>query len=314
MSNLNSADHIVFDDVEVKYSEYVFGLRGVSLSIQRGDFVFFLGPTGSGKSTLLKLLSKEVRPTAGRVSLWGNDLGTIPEREVPMLRRQMGIVPQDYGLLPRKRVYENVAYAMRAVGATRKEVRVRVPEILERVHIGHRADAFPHQLSGGEQQRVAIGRALINNPPLLIADEPTGNLDADHSWEIMELLLELNMKGTTVLVASHDLMVVERVGRRIVTMQQGKVVGDMMPDAVSPASMMAMLQEQTEAVEAAPAVEIPEEEVFDEEVLFLAPAHSGSDIVQPVPEQLVEEAALPELDEDLQVSAGGAKQGEESDA
>lgn len=236
----------MFDNVEVKYSEYVYGLRGVSLSIHRGDFVFFLGQTGSGKSTLLKLLSKEVRPTSGHAYLWGQDLASVHERDVPALRRQMGIVPQDYGLLPRKRVYENVAYAMRAVGATRKEVRARVPEILERVHIGHRADAFPHQLSGGEQQRVAIGRALINNPPILLADEPTGNLDPEHSWEIMELLLELNSKGTTILVASHDWMVVERVGRRVVTMHQGRLVSDIMPDAVPLQSIMEHIQAEIE--------------------------------------------------------------------
>ena len=305
MSNLPSADHIVFDNVEVKYSEYVFGLRSVSLSIQRGEFVFLLGQTGSGKSTLLKLLSKEVRSTAGSVSLWGRDLEGVPDRDVPLLRRQMGIVPQDYGLLPRKRVYENVAYAMRAIGASRKEVRVRVPEILERVHIGHRADAFPHQLSGGEQQRVAIGRALINNPPLLIADEPTGNLDAEHSWEIMELLLELNHKGTTVLVASHDLMVVERVGRRIVTMQQGKVVGDMTPDAVPAATIMAMVQEQMDVADPLIESEPPEEhaeDAFDEEALFAHPSQPGVDLIVPVvdvPEPVPQEHVMPILAEEI---------------
>lgn len=309
MSNLHSTDHIVFDTVEVKYSEYVFGLRNVSLSIQRGDFVFFLGQTGSGKSTLLRLLSKEVRPTGGHVYLWGRDLESIHDREVPMLRRQMGIVPQDYGLLPRKRVYENVAYAMRAIGATRKEVRERVPEILERVHIGHRADAFPHQLSGGEQQRVAIGRALINNPPVLIADEPTGNLDAEHSWEIMELLLELNMKGTTVLVASHDLMVVERVGRRIVTMQQGKIVSDVMPDSAHSATIMAQVHEQLSQADPQGAVIEPdtpgevEDVPFDDEGLFLSPAQVGSDLIVPTVDALLVEPC-PEgssLDIDLSV-------------
>lgn len=273
----------MFDNVEVKYSEYVYGLRGVSLSIQRGDFVFFLGQTGSGKSTLLKLLTREVRPTSGHVFLWGRDITHLSDREVPALRRQMGIVPQDYGLLPRKRVFENVAYALRAIGASRKETRERVPEILERVHIGHRADAFPHQLSGGEQQRVAIGRALINNPALLIADEPTGNLDPDHSWEIMELLLELNLRGTTVLVASHDLMVVERVGRRIVTMQQGKVVDDVTPDAETMRSIVEHVEEELENERLAhiapptpvpdPEQEVPPEEEIDfDDVLFSMPS------------------------------------------
>lgn len=250
MSGPTHNDHIVFDNVEVKYSEYVYALRGVSLSIARGEFVFLMGQTGTGKSTLLKLLSHEVRPTAGHVKLWGRDIGHLSEREVPELRREMGIVPQDFALLPRKRVYENVAYAMRAIGATRKEVRRRVPEILERVHIGHRADAFPHQLSGGEQQRVAIGRALINNPPVLLADEPTGNLDPAHSWEIMEILMELNRRGTTVIVATHDQLVVERMTKRVVTMQGGLVVSDVTPES-------AMMAEITEHVNAGWAEEEP---------------------------------------------------------
>jgi cell division transport system ATP-binding protein len=175
---------------------------------------------------LIKLLTREVRQTQGIVTLQGRDLSRLKNRDIPGLRREMGIVPQDFALLPRKRVWENVAYAMRAVGHTRSEVRRKVPDILDQVNIGQRADAFPDQLSGGEQQRVAIARALINNPPLLIADEPTGNLDPDHSWEIMELLKSLNLKGTTVLVASHDMMVIHRMGRRIVTLEGGRIVHD----------------------------------------------------------------------------------------
>jgi len=238
--------HIVFDDVEVKFSEYVYGLRGVSLTIQKGEFVFFVGQTGTGKSTLLKLLTKEVNPTSGSIYLWGVDMGEISDAEIPLLRRSMGIVPQDYALLPRKRVMENVAYAMRAVGHTKKEVRQRVPDILEMVNIGHRADAFPDQLSGGERQRVAIARALINRPGLLIADEPTGNLDPDHSWGIMELLLELNRRGTTVLVASHDMMVVERMGKRIVRMLGGRVASD---EAAAPPEEVIAIPETIEAAD-----------------------------------------------------------------
>lgn len=218
--------HISFENVEVKYSDIVYGLRQVSMRIDPGEFVFFTGPSGAGKSTLIKLVTNEVRPTSGRVYLNGREIGGLPPRLIPGIRRQMGIVPQDFALLPRKRVYENVAYAMRAVGRSKREVRDRVPEILERVHIGHRADAFPHELSGGEQQRVAIGRALVNDPPLLLADEPTGNLDPEHSWEIMEILRELNRNGTTVVVASHDVLVVERMGERIVNLDQGTVVGE----------------------------------------------------------------------------------------
>jgi cell division transport system ATP-binding protein len=223
--------YIGYENAEVRYTEFVYGLRGVTLQIERGEFVFFVGRTGAGKSTLLKLLTREARNTAGKVLFNGRDLSDLPDWSVPALRREMGIVPQDFALLPRKRVWENVAYAMRAVGHNRREVRIQVPQILEQVRIGHRADAFPHELSGGEQQRVAIGRALINNPPLLLADEPTGNLDPEHSWEIMELLKELNMKGTTILVASHDMMVVERMGKRIVTLESGQVLKDSKTEA-----------------------------------------------------------------------------------
>lgn len=221
--------YIEFRDVEVQYTTFVAGLRGVSLKIDRGEFVFFVGRTGAGKSTMLKLLTREVRPTAGHVRLNGRDLGDVPNRDVPMLRREMGIVPQDFALLPRKKVWENVGYAMRAIGASKRHVRRSVPEILERVNILHRADAYPAELSGGEQQRVAIARALINNPSLLIADEPTGNLDPDHSWEIIEILKSLNLRGTTVLVASHDMPVVERAGGRVVRLEAGTVAEDKHP-------------------------------------------------------------------------------------
>lgn len=217
---------ISFENVEVKYSDLVYGLRGVTLRVRKGEFVFLVGQTGAGKSTVLKVVTREVRHTSGQAVLNGRDLSKIREGEVSKLRRQMGIIPQDFALLPNKRVWENVGYAMRAVGATRQDVRRLVPELLDKVSIGHRADAFPGELSGGEQQRVAIARALINNPPLLLADEPTGNLDFEHSMEIMELLLQLNLKGATVVVATHDIPVVERLGKRIVTLQGGKVVGD----------------------------------------------------------------------------------------
>jgi cell division transport system ATP-binding protein len=232
LSSPSDANYIVFDKIEVRYNEFVTALKGVSLNISRGEFCFFVGKTGSGKSSLLKIITREVSHTSGKATWNGNDLN-VPGKEIPALRRQMGIVPQDFALLPRKRVWENVAYAMRAVGATRKEARRKVAQILEVVNIGHRADAFPHELSGGEQQRVAIGRALINHPELLIADEPTGNLDPEHSWEIMELLRQLNLRGTTVLVASHDVMVVERMGCRTITMDNGNIVSDTHPENIS---------------------------------------------------------------------------------
>lgn len=201
-------------------------LSDVRLTIHPGEFVFLVGPTGAGKSTLLRLLTGEIRCTSGWVRYGGEDLARYRGSNVHLLRRRMGIVPQDYALLPRKTVWENVAYAMRAVGHRRREVRRRVPEILEAVGVGHRLDAFPHELSGGEQQRVAIGRALINRPPLLIADEPTGNLDDDRAREIMELLVALNEGGTTVIVATHDMGIVERMGRRVVRLEKGNVVSD----------------------------------------------------------------------------------------
>lgn len=218
--------YIQFEDVQVMYNDLVAGLRRVTFDVSQGEFVYLCGPTGSGKSTIIKLLSRQLRPTKGQVILDGQDLGALSQAEVPYLRRKMGIVPQDFALLPNKKVWENVAYAMRAVGRTKKEVRQRVPDLLEKVHILHRADAFPGQLSGGEQQRVAIGRALINDPPLLLADEPTGNLDAGHSEEIMEILCELNGNGTTVLVATHDLTVLRKFRRRVLSLESGHLVGD----------------------------------------------------------------------------------------
>jgi cell division transport system ATP-binding protein len=218
------APYIAFANVEVAYSDFVQGLRGVTLNIDKGEFVFLCGRTGSGKSTVLKCLSREVWHTSGSVCLEGRELTHLPVKDVAHLRRQMGIVPQDFGLLPNKRVWENLGYAMRACGRTRREVRKLVPDILERVNMLQRADAFPRELSGGEQQRVAIGRALINNPPLLLADEPTGNLDPQHSVEVIELLQQLNLRGTTVVVATHDMPIVEKFGHRVVLLDEGRIV------------------------------------------------------------------------------------------
>lgn len=230
---MSSLPLIELSDVQVQYSELVYGLRGLNLTVEDGEFVFLCGPSGSGKSTILKLLYKEIESTAGRVTLWGQNLADVTVSRIPQLRRRMGIVPQDFGLLPNKRIWENVAYAMRAVGATSRQVRAAVPGILEQVNIAHRADAFPHELSGGEQQRVAIGRALINRPKLLLADEPTANLDPAYSLEIVDLLTKLHAGGTTVLVASHDMSIVERAKTRVVTMDHGRIAADSgIPEAV----------------------------------------------------------------------------------
>lgn len=215
---------IQYERVSVQFNEFVTGLKDLTLSFDRGEFAFLVGPTGAGKSTVLKLLTREVTETAGTIILDGLNLGMCRAKDIPKLRRSMGIVPQDFALLPNKRVWENVGYAMRAIGKTRREVRQRIPEILDMVHMTHRADAFPGELSGGEQQRVAIARALINDPPLLVADEPTGNLDPDRSLEIMELLLELNSHGTTILVATHDMLALVKVNKRVVRFCNGELV------------------------------------------------------------------------------------------
>lgn len=217
---------IQLHDVTVAYPNHVTALSNVTLCVEKGEFVFIVGQTGAGKSTLLKLLYRENVATRGRVQVAGCDLSAIRPRDIPQFRRKIGIVLQDYGLLPNKTVYENVAFAMRVIGAGRREVRHRVPEVLEMVGMTHRPDSYPAQLSGGEQQRVAIARALVNNPPLLIADEPTGNLDPITSLGIMQLLEHINRRGTTVLVATHDQAVVDRMQRRVLAFACGELVRD----------------------------------------------------------------------------------------
>lgn len=256
-----STPYLRFQNVSVNYANHP-ALTEVSLDVERGEFVFLVGRTGAGKSTLLKLLTKEVDAGEGTIDWDGTDIRRVGVFGIPKLRRSMGIVPQDFALLPRKKVWENLAYAMRAAGATRRQIRRRVPEILERVNMVHRADAYPDQLSGGEQQRVAIGRALVNDPPLLLADEPTGNLDPEHSIEIMELLVELNRKGTTVLVASHDVLVIERLRKRTITLAEGRIVSDSKSDPVlQPMLDLELEPESTPVeipvtVESKPAVEV----------------------------------------------------------
>jgi cell division transport system ATP-binding protein len=212
--------------VSVRYRKHITALCDVSVRIGRGEFVFVVGPTGAGKSTLLKLLYGEERATEGRVVVAGQDVSRLRNAEIPLFRRKLGIVFQDFGLLPDKTAYENVAFAMRVTGAGRRTVRKRVPEVLEMVGLSHRPDAFPHQLSGGEQQRVAIARALVNNPPLLLADEPTGNLDPDTSTGIMQLLQHINGSGTTVLIATHAALLVDRMQQRVLAFEGGRLIRD----------------------------------------------------------------------------------------
>lgn len=204
----------------------VVALSEVSLSLAAGEFAFLVGPTGAGKSTLLKLLYADVRATEGSLSVAGSDITQIVPREIPTLRRKMGIVLQDYGLLPQRTVWENVMFACEVLGIPRSDARVRVRERLDQVGMLSRCDGFPAQLSGGEQQRVAIARALVGKPALLIADEPTGNLDPDTSAGIMDALLAVSGEGTTVLVATHDKSAVDRLRRRVIAMERGTLVRD----------------------------------------------------------------------------------------
>jgi cell division transport system ATP-binding protein len=217
---------IELTDVCVTYQGEVRALAHIDLNIDKGEFVFIVGQTGAGKSTLLRLLYREDQPTTGRIIVAGQDLGALRRSQIPFFRRKIGIVFQDFGLLPNKTVYENVAFALRVIGASTSIVRRQVPHALEMVGMAHRPDAFPNQLSGGEQQRVAIARALVNDPPLLLADEPTGNLDPETSHGIMDLLNHINVRGTTVLVATHDAAVVDRMQRRVLAFSRGCLVRD----------------------------------------------------------------------------------------
>ncbi|MCI6907586.1 MAG: cell division ATP-binding protein FtsE [Eubacteriales bacterium] len=217
---------IHLSDVYHSYATGTRALQGIDLRIDDGEFVFLVGPSGSGKSTIIKLLTGELRPTAGRVSINGYNTSKMRASEIPYLRRTIGVVFQDFRLIEKKTVYDNVAFAMRVVGAAPKEIRERVAYVLDLVGLAHKARRKPNELSGGEQQRVAIARALVNNPSLIIADEPTGNLDPDRSLEIMMLLEHINDLGTTVLVVTHEKELVNRFDRRVVAIDGGLIVSD----------------------------------------------------------------------------------------
>lgn len=219
---------IEFQNVSVTYPGRISALDGVSLTIQPGEFVVLVGATGSGKSTLLKLLIRAVLPTSGRVILNGRDLAAVPVSAVHQLRRQIGFVPQDIGLLPDKKVWENMAYAMRATGHSKREVRERIPEVMDRFGLIERANAFPRQLSGGEQQRVAIARAVLNSPRMVLADEPTGHLDPETSKDIVSILEQINARGATVLMATHDMPTVINLQRRVITLDASRIISDTM--------------------------------------------------------------------------------------
>lgn len=213
-------------NVSKVYANGATALRDVNLHIDRGEFLFLVGPSGAGKSTLVRLIYREEVPTRGIVLVDGLNVGRLRRWDVPFLRRQIGVVFQDFKLLPDRTAYENVAFAMFVTGHTRRQIRRRVPEVLELVGLKDKGDALPSELSGGEQQRVAVARAVVNHPKILLADEPTGNLDPDTAWGIMELLVEINRRGTTVVVATHAQSIVDSLRRRVVRIEGGRVAAD----------------------------------------------------------------------------------------
>src|SRR5256885_3612861 len=217
---------IVFESVTKVYQPDVTALRDVSFVIEKGEFVFVVGASGSGKSTIVRLLLKELEPTRGRIVVGGRDLARLKRSKVPLLRRNVGCVFQDFKLLPNRSAYENVAYALKVQGESRAAIRRKVPEVLSLVGLGARMNSLPDELSGGEQQRVSIARAFVNHPPLLVCDEPTGNLDPDTSVGIMQLLYRINRSGTTILMVTHDREMVDKMRKRVIQLEDGRLARD----------------------------------------------------------------------------------------
>ncbi len=217
---------IVLENVSKSYTAGAPAINNINLKIEKGEFVFIVGNSGAGKSTLIKLMLKELEPTTGKIYVNDKYLNKMKRRKIPMLRRDIGVVFQDFRLLKDRNVYDNVAFAQRVVEVPQKTIRRRVPTMLSMVGLAEKYKSFPKELSGGEQQRVALARALVNNPPILLADEPTGNLDPKNSWEIMNLLDEINKRGTTVIVVTHNREIVDAMQKRVITMQKGIIVSD----------------------------------------------------------------------------------------
>lgn len=213
-------------DVWKSYDKKTDALKGIDIKIDKGEFVYVIGPSGSGKSTFIKILYHEVKPTSGSVFVNGFNVERIRRRQIPMIRRTIGVVFQDFKLLPNKTAYENVAFALEVIETPKKKIHSRVMEILSLVGLEGKEDSLPHQLSGGQQQRVSIARALVNNPTIIIADEPTGNLDPETSWEILRLLEEINFRGTTVIMATHNKDIVNRTKRRVIEFEEGQIKRD----------------------------------------------------------------------------------------
>jgi cell division transport system ATP-binding protein len=217
---------IVFEDVRKVYEPHVTALDGVSFTIEKGEFVFVVGASGSGKSTVVRLILKEIAATDGRIIVGGRDLARLKHSKVPLLRRNVGCVFQDFKLLPNRTAFENIAYALRVQGQSTGQIRKKVPEVLTMVGLAHKMNSRPEELSGGEQQRVSIARAFVNHPPLLVCDEPTGNLDPDTSVGIMQLLYRINRTGTTILMVTHDREMVDKMRKRVIALEDGRLVRD----------------------------------------------------------------------------------------
>ncbi len=217
---------IEFRDVYKVYEKNWYALQGINLRIEKGEFVYVVGPSGAGKSTLLRLIYMDLFPTAGEVVVAGYSSSRIKPKEIPYLRRKIGVIFQDFKLLKDKNVYENVAFALEVIGTPRRKIKEKVLKVLAEVGISHKRHAFPYQLSGGEQQKVAIARALVRDPFILLADEPTGNIDPEGTREILELLKNINTSGTAVVMATHELSLIERFPRRLIRLEQGRIVED----------------------------------------------------------------------------------------
>ncbi|WP_211749564.1 cell division ATP-binding protein FtsE [Paenibacillus sp. Marseille-Q4541] len=217
---------IELQDVWKTYPNGAHALQGVSVKIDRNEFVYIVGPSGAGKSTFMKLIYREEVPTKGQISVNGFNIGKLKHRKIPYVRRNIGVVFQDFRLLPKMTAFENVAFAMEVIEAPKKHIKKRVMEVLDLVGLKEKADREPAQLSGGEQQRIAIARAIVNNPSVIIADEPTGNLDPETSWGIMQLLDEINFRGTTIVMATHNRDIVNKMRKRVIAIEQGHIVRD----------------------------------------------------------------------------------------
>ena len=217
---------LIMNDVSKVYPGGSVALQDVNVHIEPGEFVFVVGPSGAGKSTFIKMLFREVLPTTGSIFVNGMDILALSPKEIPFMRRQLGIIFQDYRLLPDRTVFENVAFAMQVIEAPHRKIRRQVNNVLDLVGLRHRSNAYPNELSGGEQQRIAIARAIVNDPVFVIADEPTGNLDPETSWDIMEIFKEINATGTTIVMATHDKEVVDAMGKRVIAIEKGRIVRD----------------------------------------------------------------------------------------